>query len=80
MDVRAPSQAEPELTFYNSERRSIETYSIDDITAGNGSADGQPQIIQTGHIKVYSDVMRNYLQNEDRRPFLICGPSGAGKT
>lgn len=79
-DVRAPSQAEPELTCYNTAKKSIETYDLDEGLFESSGADGLPQIIRTGHMKVYSDVLRMFLENDDRRPFLICGPSGAGKT
>lgn len=61
-------------------RKSIETYALDEIPMGSGGSDSLPLIVRTGHMKVYADVLRNFLENEERRPFAICGPSGSGKT
>lgn len=79
-DVMAPSQSQPELTTYNASRKSIETYDLDAAPIGSGRPDGLSPIIRTAHMKLYSDVLRHFLENDERSPFVICGPSGAGKS
>lgn len=80
-DVRVPTQSEPELSFYNPIRNAIEVYDTDERPPIELiGQDGLSPLINTGHMKVYSDVIRNFLQNDERQPFVLCGPSGVGKT
>lgn len=75
-DVYVPAKSQLELCFYNSFRQTIEMYTTDTNTENISSNN---EIIKTGHIKVYSDVIRNFLKTDENIPFLLIGPSGAGK-
>lgn len=37
------------------------------------------ELIKTGQMKVYSDVLRNFMKDDDNPTFLLVGPSGSGK-
>lgn len=70
--------AKCELCFYNSNRDSIELYETDhDVTAKlNGP---KIKLILTGSMKVYMDVVRQFLTSDNNAPFLLIGPAGTAK-
>lgn len=67
-----------ELSFYNSFRQSIETYDTDDVSTTKMNK-FTIELIRTGQMKVYSDVLRNFMKDDDNPTFLLVGPSGSGK-
>lgn len=75
-DIYVPTKSELELCFYNSFRESIEIYDTDPTPENSNT---NLKLIKTGHVKVYSDVLRNFLKTDENVPFLIIGPSGSGK-
>lgn len=69
-----------ELCFYNSTRDAIELYETDqDVAESMDQSKPKIKLIFTGHMKVYMDVVRQFLLTDENAPFLIIGPPGTAK-
>ncbi|KAH8249647.1 hypothetical protein KR032_011100, partial [Drosophila birchii] len=67
-----------ELTYYDNRRNSLEQYPVDAMeTPEKGS-----QLIVTAYVRSYLDILESLLGPQGNRipPFMLIGPSGAGKT
>lgn len=79
-DIYVPNKNEAELCTYNAFQNKIEYYSTD-LTTENDQMNKTAGhlLIRTGHIKMFSEVVRQFMKNQKNLPFLIVGPSGCGK-
>lgn len=72
--IHNPSVAE--YCFYNNFRSAIEIYDTDELLSTNVN---DSILIKTPAVKFNSDVLRMYLQSDEKPLFLLVGLSGSGK-
>lgn len=73
-----PNPNHAELTHYDSRRNALEQYPLDVLeTPEKGS-----QLVVTAYVKSYLEILETLLSAQGNRlpPFMLIGPSGAGKT
>ena len=72
----------PINVFYNKNRDRLETYSNEvegDFSASNLSIESMP-IVATANVQMTMDTVMPWLTSKTKKPFLLIGPEGIGKT
>ncbi|KAJ6628053.1 Cytoplasmic dynein 2 heavy chain 1, partial [Pseudolycoriella hygida] len=79
-DIYVPNKNEADLCCFNAFQNKIEYYSTDLAAESDQMNKVSSMLIKTAHMKMFSDVVRQFMKNQSNSPFLIIGPSGCGKS
>lgn len=78
-DIYVPNKHEADLCTYNAFQNKIDYYSTDHTSDSDQTNKPGHLLIRTGHMKMYADVVRQFIKNQKNLPFVIVGPSGCGR-